>query len=283
MIFTDSANNLIQQGSSASAGSSSSSSSSPIGQAFYGFGTGTYTWRAPPGVTSVCVVAIGGGCGSTTPTYTTPMGGGGLGWKNNISVTPGSDYTVVVGRAGDYLQAESPTSGVGGTSYFISTGVVAGYGGGQPTGGSYVGDGGGNGGTGAGNSGGGAGGYTGSGGNGNQSGSGGGSGGGGTYSSTHGYASGGGTGPFGQGPSGAYAPHCGGQGGSGGESGSGGENPWLSLGGSNMHGGNYGGGSGQGGNSSVSGGNRLYRGGRGCVRIIWGAGRSFPTTGTGDM
>jgi hypothetical protein len=24
-------------------------------------------------------------------------------------------------------------------------------------------------------------------------------------------------------------------------------------------------------------------GGRGCVRIIWGAGRSFPSTGTGDM
>jgi hypothetical protein len=27
----------------------------------------------------------------------------------------------------------------------------------------------------------------------------------------------------------------------------------------------------------------LQRGGRGCVRIIWGAGRFFPSTGTGDM
>ena len=279
MIFTDSSNNLVAQG-----GVSSASASSPIGQAFYGVGTGTYTWKCPPGVTSVCVVAIGGGCGSTTPTYTTPMGGGGLGWKNNIAVTPGENYTVVVGRAGDYLQAEAPTSGSGGASYFISTGVVAGYGGGQPTGGSYVGDGGGNGGSGSSNSGGGAGGYTGKGGDGNQNGAGGGGGGGGSYSSTHGYASGGGTGPFGQGPSGAYAPSGpGGQGGSGGESGSGGENVWLSLGGANMHGGNYGGGSGQGGNSNQSGGNKLYRGGRGCVRIIWGAGRSFPSTGTGDM
>ena len=279
MIFTPSSDSLISAG-----GSGGASAGSPIGQAFYGVGTGTYTWKCPPGVTSVSVVAIGGGCGSTTPTYTTPMGGGGLGWKNNIAVTPGENYTVVVGRAGDYLQAESPTSGSGGTSYFISTGVVAGYGGGQPTGGSYVGDGGGNGGDGSSNAGAGAGGYTGKGGNGNQNGAGGGGGGGGSYSSTHGYAGGGGTGPFGQGPSGVYAPSGpGGSGGSGGESSSGGENVWLSLGGANMHGGNYGGGSGQGGNSSSSGGNRLYRGGRGCVRIIWGAGRSFPSTGTGDM
>jgi hypothetical protein len=27
----------------------------------------------------------------------------------------------------------------------------------------------------------------------------------------------------------------------------------------------------------------LHRGGRGCVRIIWGPNRSFPSTGTGDM
>jgi hypothetical protein len=27
-------------------------------------------------------------------------GGGGLGWKNNITVVPGQEYTVVVGRGG---------------------------------------------------------------------------------------------------------------------------------------------------------------------------------------
>ena len=34
------------------------------------------------------------------------MGGGGLGWKNDISVIPGNDYTVVVGT-----QASSGNSG----------------------------------------------------------------------------------------------------------------------------------------------------------------------------
>jgi hypothetical protein len=38
----------------------------------------------------------GGACG----TYTTGGGGGGLGWKNNIAVTPGQSYTVVVGAGG---------------------------------------------------------------------------------------------------------------------------------------------------------------------------------------
>jgi len=47
---------------------------------------GTYTWVAPALVTSVSVVAIGGGSN----------GGGGLGYKNNYSVTPGSSYTVGV-------------------------------------------------------------------------------------------------------------------------------------------------------------------------------------------
>jgi hypothetical protein len=253
----------------------------PSGQAFYGFGSGTYAWTCPPGVTKVSVVCIGGGAGSANYTYTTPPGGGGLGWKNDIQVEPGKTYTVVVGRGGDYLQAESPTDSSGGTSYFISTSVVYGGGGTLPTGGSWGGDGGGFGGNGGNNCGGGAGGYTGNGGNGNNSGSGGGAAGGGSYSSTYGYSSAGGTGPFGQGASGSAYSYVGGQGGSGGENGRGGENPWSSYGHTVLDGGLYGGGSGQGGNS----GNRYHyhRGGRGCVRIIWGTGRKFPSTGTGDM
>ena len=254
------------------------------GQAFYGFGSGTYAWTCPPGVTKVSVVCIGGGAGSSNPTYTTPPGGGGLGWKNDIQVEPGKTYTVVVGRGGDYLQAESPTDGSGGTSYFISTNIVYGGGGSYPTGGAWGGDGGGNGGSGSSNCGGGAGGYTGNGGaGGGNSGSGGGAAGGGSYSSTYGYSSGGGTGPFGQGASGNGYSYVGGMGGSGGENGRGGENPWNSYGHGVLDGGLYGGGSGQGGNSSAAGGYKFHRGGRGCVRIIWGAGRKFPSTGTGDM
>jgi hypothetical protein len=70
-------------------------------------------------------------------------------------------------------------------------------------------------------------------------------------------------------------------GGSGGENGRGGENPYTGHGSVVLDGGLYGGGSGQGGNSTER--YIVYRGGRGCVRIIWGAGRSFPSTGTGDM
>jgi hypothetical protein len=102
---------------------------------------GTYTWTAPAGVTSVCVVCIGGGASGTN------SGGN------------GTEY--------------------GGNSYFISTTTVMGIGGpessgatGVTAGGSYVGDGGGVGGRvgAASNSwpigGGGAGGYTGAGGRG---------------------------------------------------------------------------------------------------------------------
>jgi hypothetical protein len=73
-------------------------------------------------------------------------------------------------------------------------------------------------------------------------------------------------------------------GGSGGEDGTMGENPWFTVGtvGSRT-GGLYGaGGAGTGTNTS-QGGSGINKGGRGCVRIIWGAGRSFPSTGTGDM
>ena len=51
---------------------------------------GTYSWTAPAGVTSVCVVCVGGGgAGYSAPdTSRSSAGGGGLGWKNNITVVP---------------------------------------------------------------------------------------------------------------------------------------------------------------------------------------------------
>lgn len=142
---------------------------------------GTSYWTCPAGITSVNVVAIGGGAGGAQSIGTSGGsvvsanggGGGGLGWKNNIAVTPGSVYTVRVGAGGDRGSRNgynaSGTSGKtvgsnGGDSWFIASTTVAGFGG-QSTGagGSYYGDGGGTGGAGGsghGGGGGGAGGYT---------------------------------------------------------------------------------------------------------------------------
>ena len=128
----------------------------PPGQDAY-TSSGTYSWVAPTGISSVSVVAIGGGWQDTGYGR---GGGGGLGWKNNISVIPGQSYTVFVGPGGsDSVSAE--------TSYFINAETVSGLAGSSGAGGSYVGDGGGTGGY-AGapfGAGGGAGGYSGNGGN----------------------------------------------------------------------------------------------------------------------
>lgn len=93
---------------------------------------GTYSWVAPAGVTSVSAVCIAGGAGGVgypSGTYAMSGGtGGGLGWKNSITVVPASSYTVVVG-AGGVGVAYSATGGTGGDSYFVSAGTVAGNGG----------------------------------------------------------------------------------------------------------------------------------------------------------
>lgn len=126
---------------------------------------GTYNWIAPPEVTSVNVVCVGGGggCGGFVGNY--GGGGGGLGWKNNIPVVPGNSYTVVVGAGG---QGGYGVYNNGGTSYFIDTNTVSGGGGSavNGNGGSFTGDGGSIGGRGgvinsgpSGGGGGGAGGY----------------------------------------------------------------------------------------------------------------------------
>jgi len=220
-------------------------------------GNNTYSWVAPSGVTSVSVVAVGGPfSGNNCP-------GGGLGWKNNITVIPGNSYTVVAG----------------GTSYFICQSLVAGLVGSGGVGGTYNGDGGGNGGNrscpsaGSNGGGGGAGGYTGNGGNGGAqpsnagltAGAGGGGGGGIATANPMAYQGqgGGGVGLFGQGASGA-AGYC--NGGSGGTNGAGGF-----VGGSSG-GGTYGGGTGGGGGTA----------GGGAVRIVWpGNTRLFPSTNVG--
>lgn len=226
---------------------------------------GTYTFFVPAGVTSVSSVVIGGaGGGSRGARYTniddpnsitafTPPGsltanffsggGGGLAYKNSISVTPGQQLTVVVGAGGGAVSSgeangsESFVATSGGTKLVHAGGGNAGSSG--AGGAMLVGDGGGSGGAGAnwsysGSSvliekvfatggGGGAGGYSGNGGAGGgvgsngSSGSGGGGGGGGggrfgayttsggVIENAQGYAgaAGGGTGLYGTGSSGA--------------------------------------------------------------------------------
>ena len=210
---------------------------------------GNYTWVAPTAVTSVSVVAIGGGANR----------GGSLGYKNNISTTPGSSYTVVVGNENA-------------TSRFVCT--VKGSGGCVSCAPFYVGDGGGYGGGVNNPGGGGAGGYSGNGG----TGTGGSGGNGGAYScgctGAYGQAGGGGVGILGQGASGANGiTYC--RPGKGGSGGANGTNISGNVNGGN--GGAYGGGGGQASNSPGAGA-------AGAVRIIWpGNTRSFPSTCTGDL
>lgn len=277
---------------------------------------GTYSWVAPTGVTSVSVVAIGGGAGGGLCSGT---GGGGLGYKNNYAVTPGSSYTVSVGAGGTggTLQTNCCTGyvnrvieTVGGASYFVNTSTVAGFGGnrsscgGSRAGGSYAGDGGGNGGLGGSTNcgtkpggGGGAGGYAGNGGAGgiwasggtNATAGSGGGGGGGNYANSgsnpySGAGGGGGVGLFGQGSNGTAGSGSGG-GGGGGSSGTAGTAGNTSTGGP---GGVYGGAGGAANfqivSSPYSGINRTAsNGGGGAVRIMWpGSTRSFPSTNAGS-
>ena len=101
---------------------------------------------------------------------------------------------------------------------------------------------------------------------------------GGYFSSTFGQPAGGGVGLFGRGADGvARGTQLGGGGGSGGADGTGGEGSGqngLRI----INGGAFGGGGG-GSGTSFGGG----WGGQGAVRIIWGAGRSFPITNAGTF
>jgi len=253
--------------------SAASNSVTPIAQGQQAYAcAGTFSWVAPAGVTSVSVVAIGGGGGARVVSSPTAGGGGGLGYTNNISVTPGCSYSVVVGARG--TGGTSPTNG--GDSSFVNTGVVRGGGGkngscGNRVGGTFTGTGGGCGGLGGagtsceGGGGGGAGGYAGTGGAGATSpsfsgtaGAGGGGGGGG------GRGRGGSTGTAGQGCNGA------------GRSGS------FQCGGTGSPSAVAGGGGG-GGNFPCCSPGRI-NGFVGAVRVIWpGTSRSFPSTNTGDV
>lgn len=226
---------------------------------------GTYSWVAPAGVTSVCVVCVGaGGNGAGNGAG---GGGGGLAYKNNIAVTPGSSYSVVVGSG-------SATSFQGVTANQGNNGGASGGAGGTASGGD-VNYSGGAAGSAKGGGGGGAAGYTGTGGTGGVGGGAGGdtAGGGGGGIGLYGYTSssvipGGG----GYGYSGTANSGVGGTAGSGGTAGGG--NALYGSTAAAGGGGNYGGG---GGGVTWSGGGSFGGGGTdGAVRLVWG-GKSFPT------
>jgi hypothetical protein len=282
-----------------SAQSNSVTPNAIVGQTAYTT-PGTYTWVKPAGVSSVSIVAVGGGgngaygyyYGDYPVCWCSNNGGGGAGspltYLNNYSV-PNASYTIVVGGAA----TPSSFSPAGGSVIFTSgfgrsggscrcgvapsisatgtyTASYAGGGGGAATGfactfPSY------------GTGGGGAGGYSGIGGGGGYAVSGaagaGGGGGGGASTTCSTGGGGGGVGILGQGASGAGGsyPAGGGVGGSGGSNGA--------TGGSLGGGGAYGGG---------GGGTRIFgtagTGASGALRIIYpGNTRSFPSTCTGNL
>lgn len=266
---------------------------------------GSFTWNVPGNVTSCSVVCIGAGGKSGIGNSGQGAGGGGLAYKNNISVTPGQQASIVVGAPGNHSSYQGNSGGASSFTYGGTATTANGGGGGQgdnssggsPGGGgspsgSYTG--GGNGGGGGqdqnnwgGPGGGGAGGYSGTGGagasttsdgsnatsGGNGSGGAAGGGGKGGQSESGGGGGGGvgiyGTGNNGGGGGGQPQNKVGGTGGGGGSAGQNGGNGSADLHGG--QGGNYGGGHGGSQSSGTQNG-----GGKGAVRIIWGSGRSFP-------
>lgn len=224
--------------------------------------TTTGTWTVPTGVTSICVVCVG--AGGINNTNGGP--GGALSYTNNITVTPGESltYSIVNPTVSSATQprcallrsATVLISAYGGADGgFNSAGGAAasGVGGTKYSGGNGGLDSGG----GEGGGGGGAAGYAGNGGNG-----------GGSFAS--GSAGNGGGGGGGGGGDGSAAPGVGGGVGLLGQ-------------GSNGSGGaiNTNGTAGSGGSGTQYGGGGAI--GYGAIRIIWGSGRSYPSTNTGNM
>ena len=255
---------------------SATTSAAPSSQSYTT--AGTYSWVAPAGVTSVSVVAIGGGGGFSGGN------GAGLAYLNNYTVTPGNSYTVVVGKGGDGTGCSRAWCGC--QSYFINTTTLRAKAGkncatAQAGTAYYVG------GTFNNGGGGGAGGYSGNGGNGGYAsgnGSGGGGGGGGyhtnCYYCTYTGGGGGGVGIFGQGSNGCGGSSGGSYGGGGGGGSGGGNGTNTEINNAYPHAGNgglYGGGGGY-----ASGGCQ-GKGGSGAVRIVWpGNTRTFPSTCVGS-
>ena len=89
---------------------------------------GTYTFTVPANVTNIAVLCVGAGQGGG---YTGGAGGS-LAYTNNIAVTPGDTYTVVVGAGGaGKLASDFSALNNGGNSSFGASPTVRAKGGGS--------------------------------------------------------------------------------------------------------------------------------------------------------
>jgi hypothetical protein len=199
---------------------------------------GTIEWTVPVGVTSISVAVISAGLrGRVQSAAAADAGRGGcVRWKNDIPVTPGDKYTLVIGSGGVAQSLPMGTAGTYQTDYASSAfGVIAGVQAAESTTIDSV--------VGGSNSANGA--------------SGGGS---------SGDVKGGDSGTFGGSGSGILGGGCSPLG--------------VRVTSSTIVGANYGGG---GGAQLRSSGNRLSgKGGDGCIRIMWGNGRAYPSTNIAD-
>lgn len=228
----------------------------------------THSWTVPDGVTSICALCIGAGAGATTRAG----GGGALAWSNNIAVTPGETLSVLV-------SGETTSSSPSGSEIRRSgTSLIFAGGGRINADSTFTGDGGGKGRAGGGylesydgyyyditsGGGGAAGGYTGDGAFAN------------TNTGVNGSGAGGKTNVWIFDPNAweGYGTTGGGAGGGTGIYGLGANGSGYGVAGSGGSGQTYGGGAGTYWNYSWS----SQTGGPGVVRILWGDGRSFPST-----
>lgn len=95
---------------------------------------GTYTWTVPDDVFSVSTVVISAGSQGTTQANVGAVQGGSSGfirWSNNIAVTPGDQYTIVVGsggvaRAVPFTEAQIAQTNAASSALGITAGLTAG-------------------------------------------------------------------------------------------------------------------------------------------------------------
>lgn len=231
--------------------------------------TSSTSLMIPAGVTSVSAVCVGWGS-RHEPAWGGGGRGGDLRYAVTLPVTPGEILTVEVPAASNTGASRILRSGTPLLSAAAGDGRTGTIGTSSTIGGNIGGGNGGNGGTGIQGGGGGAGGYSGNGGAGKNNGSSGnganGSGGGGAGGGFTAIGGGGGVGLLGAGANGVGTTGGGG-GGSGGQNGGQG-NSFTAVGG------DFGGGANEANNPQS---------GRGACRVIWGAGRAYPSTNTGDI
>lgn len=94
---------------------------------------GTTTWTCPTGVTKIQVLVVAGGGGGGG--WGGGGGGGGVVFNPNVTVSPGTGYTVTVGAGGTRGTTGYTPGGDGGNSVFGSITAIGGGGGGNWSGG----------------------------------------------------------------------------------------------------------------------------------------------------